>query len=306
MSEQISIIGGGPWGVALARAAARGGNHVVHYTRRGDERSGRALRVTSSLEDAAKASRLLVLAVPTSVVREVARALGEHIDGGHLVVHGIRGLASDLSTMSDILREETPARRMGALGGPVQAAELVEGRPSAMVVGSPYPEVTKAVTAAFQAAWLRVYPIADLRGLEWASALVGALSIGVGFADEAGAGPGLLAALIARAMGDAAKIAGAAGADEKTLLGLGGYGDLLASIALKDRPEVVIGRALARGRSVDEAIAEASLRVEAIELIPKVVAFAKRERIATPTFDGLQRMLEGGKPEDMLHRFLAA
>ena len=134
--------------------------------------------------------------------------------------------------------------------------------------------------------WLRVYGTPDLRGLEWASALVGCLSIGVGFAEQAGAGPGLLAALISRGVDEAARIAVAAGAEERTMLGLGGYGDLLASIALDDRPEVVLGNALARGRSLDEAIAEAKLRVEAIALIPRLVAFAKEQDVPAP---GLRR-----------------
>jgi len=301
--QSIAIIGGGPWGMALARAARRGGSEVTLYSRRQQVADGHGIRVTDNLATAAE-SKLLILAVPTTALRGLAKKLGEHVDGSHLIVHGVRGLSDELETMSDILREQTPARRLGALGGPVQAAELTEGRPSAMVCGSHYPEVCTAVSEAFRGEWLRVYTIADLRGLEWASALVGTLAIGVGFAEQAGAGPGLLAALIARGMGDAARLAAAAGAEEQTLLGLAGYGDLLASIALRDRPEVVIGRALARGSSVDEAVVEAKLRVEAIGLIPRIEAFAKTHRVSAPTFDALAAMLSGGDPEAILHNLL--
>jgi glycerol-3-phosphate dehydrogenase (NAD(P)+) len=80
------------------------------------------------------------------------------------------------------------------------------------------------------------------------------------------------------------------------MLGLGGYGDLLASIRLADRPEVVLGRALARGRSLDEGCGEAKLRVEAISLIPRIARFATEARIAAPTFDALLSILGGGGP----------
>jgi len=299
-------MGGGPWGVALARAASHAGADVTLHTRRKESHTSERLRTTTSLADVAQA-RLIVVAVPTTVVREVARSLGDHLDGSHLVVHGIRGLSSEqLDTVSDVLRAETPARRIGALGGPVQASELLEGRPSAMVCGSHYPEVIAAATRAFQHGALRVYGTSDLRGLEWASALVGCLSVGVGFADQAGAGPGLLAALISRGVDEAARIAAAAGADEKTMYGLGGYGDLLASIRLADRPEVVLGRALAQGRGLEEGCAEAKLRVEAIALIPRVARFAREMRLPTPTFDALVTILEGKGAAGIVERMFAA
>jgi glycerol-3-phosphate dehydrogenase (NAD(P)+) len=299
-AKAVGVVGGGAWGLALARAASRTGADVTLYTRREQPEEG--LRITGDYAHVA-CSRLVIIAVPSTVVRTVLRALGDHLDGAHLVVHGIRGLGTEhLETVSDVVREETAARRIGALGGPVQAEELALGRPSAMVCGSRYPEVIAAVTAAFQSPSLRVYGTPDLHGLEWASALVGCLSIGVGFAEQSGAGPGLLAALISRCVDEAARIAAAAGAEERTMLGLGGYGDLLASIALDDRPEVVIGRALARGRALDEAVAEARLRVEAIGLIPRVAAFARERGIQAPAFGALVDILGGSKLEAVLDR----
>lgn len=301
----VGVVGGGPWGVALALAASRAGSDVTLYSRRESSHAKAQVRTTGDYAEVARA-RLVVIAVPSTVAREVARALGDHLDGSHLVVHGIRGLSVDrFETVSDILRSETPVRRLGALGGPVQASELIEGRPSAMVCGSHYPEVLAAVTTAFQHSALRVYGTPDLRGLEWASALVGCLSIGVGFADQAGAGPGLLAALISRGVDEAARLAATAGADERTMLGLGGYGDLLASIRLQDRPEVVLGRALARGRTLDEAIAEAKLRVEAIALIPRIVQFAREARVPTATFDALEDILQGAGSATIIEKMFA-
>ncbi len=67
------------------------------------------------------------------------------MDGLHLVIHGVRGLEGEaLKTVSTWCARETPARRVGALGGPVQEDELREGRPSAMVCGSRFLEVHAA------------------------------------------------------------------------------------------------------------------------------------------------------------------
>ena len=287
----------------MALAAARAGSHVVLYTRREQPQFDRRVRITMDLAEVAK-NQVVVVAVPTPILREVARSLGDHLTGAHLVVHGVRGLEHErLTTISDVIREETPVRRIGALGGPVQASELHRGQPSAIVCGSKYPEVVEAIRGVFRSKWLHVYGLSDLRGLEWASALVGCVSVGVGFAKGAGAGPGLLAVLVSRAVEEAGRILVAAGAEERTMFGLGGYGDLLASMALTDRPEVVIGRALAQDKSLEEAVAEAHLRVEAIALIPRIVAFAKVRRVKAPTFAALADIFErvpGGTPVERM------
>jgi glycerol-3-phosphate dehydrogenase (NAD(P)+) len=305
--KTVGVLGGGPWGLSLARAARRAECETTLYSRRQHEDGARGIRVTGDFAELSRA-RLIIVAVPSQVARSIARELGDHIDGSHILVHGIRGLSGDeLSTISQILREETPARRLGALGGPIQADELHEGRPSAMVVASEFGDVTAAVRAAFHSEWLEVQTSRDLRGLEWASALVGCLSIGVGYAQSRGdVSPGLLAALISRAVDEAATIAQAAGADLRTFYGLGGYGDLLASMALPNRPEVVLGRALARGLGLEVARHEARLRIEAIELVPRVARYAKLHGIRCDIFAALGAILEGALDEEGIVRALFA
>lgn len=129
----VGVLGGGPWGLALARAARRASAEVTLLTRRHQDGDFKGIRVTTDLGDLCR-TRLLLIAVPSVSARAVARDLGDHLDGSHVLVHGIRGLSGDeLTTISQIFLEETPARRVGALGGPVQADELSDGRPSAMV-----------------------------------------------------------------------------------------------------------------------------------------------------------------------------
>ncbi len=301
----IGVLGGGPWGLALARAASRGPSVTWLHSRRQQDADVPGVRLTRDLAELANC-RLLLVAVPSNLARSVARELGDHLDGSHIVVHGIRGLSGpELSTVSQIFREETPVRRLGALGGPVQADELAAGRPSAMVVASEFAEVIAAVCDALQSDRLQLESSRDLRGLEWASALVGCLSIGIGFAQARGdVSPGLLAALISRAVDEAATIVTAAGADENTFYGLGGYGDLLASMALTDRPEVVLGRALATGAKLEDARKQARLRVEAIDLVPRILAFAKAHEVRRPIFDAIGAILDGSSEPSVIVRAL--
>ena len=81
----VGVLGGGSWGVALARAAVRAGGEVTLHSRRQHGDAARKMRVTSSLEQLAE-SRLILVAVPSHQVRMVARELGDHLDGSHLLL----------------------------------------------------------------------------------------------------------------------------------------------------------------------------------------------------------------------------
>jgi len=304
----VAIVGGGAWGIALAAAAARTGGTTLLLSRRAHE-DGLPAGVTLARSEAevGERARLVVLAVPSGVARDVARSLGAHLGGEHFVVHGVRGLVGDaMETISDVVRDETPVRRLGALGGPALASELAAGLPGVMVCGSRYPEVNRAVRQVWSSATLRLSTTSDLLGLEWASALVGCLAIAVGYARGARLGPGLLAAVITRAVEEAASLTAAAGGEERTLLGLAGYGDLLASIAQAERPEVLLGEALAAGKSLEQALAGAGQRVEAVDLAARVVAWAKRSGVDAPIFAALSHgILAGGSRDALIAELMA-
>jgi glycerol-3-phosphate dehydrogenase (NAD(P)+) len=308
----VAVVGGGSWGVALAAAAARTHGATLLWSRRARGDGGslpKGVTLARDFAHVAKDARVVMLAVPSQVVRDTARALGDVLDGRHFVVHGIRGLVgSELATICDIVREETPVRRVGALGGPALASDLIAGRPSVMVCGSSFPEVNDAVCRAFAGPALRMYPTEDLRGLEWASALVGCLVIGVGYARGLGMSAGLLAAAITRSIEEAARIAHAAGGHERTLLGLAGYGDLLASIAQAERPEVMLGEALAKRASLADALRTVAQRVEAVELVPRIVAWAEANGVQAPIFDAIARGVLGSKsePDAIVHELMTA
>src|SRR4051794_36049148 len=109
--HRVAVIGGGLWGRALASAAARARSEV-HLVSRRDEAPPEGVTSTHDLA-VVKSARIVLLAVPSKQAVATAHELGPHLDGGHFLIHGIRGLVGDrLSTICEAIREETPARRM--------------------------------------------------------------------------------------------------------------------------------------------------------------------------------------------------
>lgn len=286
----VAVLGGGRFGLALVRAAARTGE-VVLWSRRTPEQAQPNVRVTGDLADIAQAE-LILLAVPSRHAQDILAQAGRHLDGRHLLVHVSRGLLDDeLRTMSHLLRSETPCRRVGALAGPISVDVLTNASPGAGVVGSEFPEVAEAVRGAIGGPTLRIYDNDDLRGVELAAALTGLLLFTIGFAQRVGFGPSTIGAVATRGVAEVARIGLALGARPDTFGGLACFGDLLAAVAGSDRPELELGRALAEGATPKAALLRAGGNIEGIEVARRVSEFGKRRRIRTPLADVISEMV---------------
>jgi glycerol-3-phosphate dehydrogenase (NAD(P)+) len=293
MSPPVGIIGAGGFGRGLAAAASRGDHDVILYSRVGKKVDAPKVRTTKDYADLAEAE-LIFLAVPSRFVREVAAEVGAHLDGSHLMVHVSRGLVGDeLETLTRVVRDATPVRRVGVLAGPLSAEALAEGRPSGGVVGTGFPEVTDAVRDAIGGPELRLYSTTDVMGVEVASAMVGLLTVCAGFAQGMGLGPSTLAIMSTRGLAEAARVGAALGADERTFHGLAGVGDLMSAVSGDDRPELRLGRALGRGSSLDEAAEEAGANIEGAAIAHQVASFVQSRGFEAPISAAVADVLSG-------------
>jgi len=305
MSPPVGIVGAGGFGQGLARAAARIGRDVVLYSRVGKEVDAPKVSTTSDYADLAEAE-LIFLAVPSRHVREVADEVGAHLDGQHLVVHVSRGLVGDdLETLTRLVRSVTPVRRVGVLAGPLAADALAEGRPSGGIVGTRFPEVTDAVRGAIGGPNLRLYATGDVVGVEVASAMVGLLTVCAGFGQGMGLGPPTLAIMGTRGIAEAARVGLALDADPRTFHGLAGVGDMMAALSGDDRPELLLGRALGRGASLEEAAKEAGANIEGAAIAHQVAHFVTSRGFEAPISAAVADVLMGEcSPKEAVGRLM--
>lgn len=278
----VGIVGGGNFGWGLAHAVERAGRQALLWSRR-PQRDGTAHIDLVSGPGALAEAELIFFAVPSPFVASIARELGEHLDGGHFLVHISRGVVSDdLHGLTQVLRSETPCRRVGALAGPIVAEALVSGAPSGGIVASRFPEVRAAVREAIGGPRVRIYSTDDVTGTEFASTAVGLFATAIGFAQGHGLGPAAQAMLATRAMAEAARLGVALGGKHETFMGLAGYGDLLAAVAGDGRPELAIGRAIAEGQALEQIGASGGAYFEGLESAGRIAAYARRTKQYAP------------------------
>ena len=289
----IAILGAGNFGRALARVAHRRGTKVLLWSRKPiAETLPEGVRAITSLEEAATA-RLLFLCAPAAHSRPLLRALGNETGGGHFLVHAARGLGADGEPVSDMVRHETPIRRIGVLAGPLVPDELAAAMPSAIVVASRFPEVPTAARAALAQDVLRVYGSDDLAGVELAAALMTCIALAAGVAAGLGGGISTRALVVTRGLAQAVRVLEAMGAKGRTLAGLGGIGEVFVTASGIESPDYDLGMKLAKGMTLDAAIAALGRSAEGPEVARQVAALCVKKGVNAPIFTGIAALASG-------------
>ena len=160
---------------------------------------GRGGRLTTVLEEAVVGREMIVVAVPSHSVREVARSAAPHLRGAPWVVHATKGFEPvHPETDLQVLAEEFPAYlsdRIAVLSGPSHAEEVARRSPTAVVVSSQSRETAEAVQSHLINSYFRVYTNPDLIGVEIGGALKNIIALGAGLSDGLGFGDNAKAAL---------------------------------------------------------------------------------------------------------------
>ena len=265
----VCILGAGGWGTALSAMLGLHGRGSVLWARRPElaaellrERENRAylpgvrlpdtVGVTSDLEQATAGHDWALLTVPSVGIPELLTALPRTLG----VVLCAKGLAPDGDRLS-VLATGMGFARVAVLSGPNHAEEIGRGLPAATVVAcTEEANTSEALAAQVQAALmtptLRVYTSSDLVGVELGGVLKNVIALAAGLIDGLELGDNAKAAIITRGLLEMGRYLASQGAEEGTVYGLSGLGDLVATAGSRHSRNRAAGEAIGRGQSTEQ------------------------------------------------------
>lgn len=310
---EVAVVGGGNFGTVLANIA--GGNGYPTHLWMRDEKLAADCREhrenrrylpgypihervspTADLALALERSRVIFMTVPSGSFREVTERIARHCDDGAVVISATKGIerrsdGSGFRLMSDILTELLPTARIGVLSGPNLAEEIAAGHYTGTVVASPDPNVCETVRTVLKCKTFRVYENPDTYGVELAGALKNIYAIVCGIAGGLQVGQNTVAMLITRSLAEMSRLAVSLGANPFTFLGLAGVGDLMVTCTSPLSRNYQLGCRLARGLSLEEAMADLGKLAEGVNTLRVVHEHARRLDVYMPLAAGLYRVL---------------
>ena len=321
--KTIAIIGSGTWGVALSIHLAKLGNTVKVWSFSEEEKN--------LINNERKCKFLPKATIPESVV--CSNSYKEVIDGADFILHVTpskftrdtvknykefvnpkkqpiiicsKGFEEDtMKTLDEVILDEIPNARVGALAGPSHAEEVSLGIPTLLVIASKDERILRDVQNTFCSEVMRVYTSRDIKGVELGGALKNIIAFCAGLAVGINLGDNTFAALITRGLKELSRLGVELGGNKDTFYGLTGLGDLIVTCQSEHSRNRKAGKLIGEGKTLDETKKIVGMTIECIDNIEVAHALADLHGIEMPILDVVYKILYNGlKPEDALEMLM--
>ena len=305
----VAIIGGGNFGTAIANIIARNG-HITHLWMRDSEQVAQTLQAgenlrylpghpleanvypTADLGHAAQSSSLVFVAVPSVGFASVCQEMAPYISPDDLLISATKGIEPEgFRLMSQLLGDLTPSQHVGAISGPNLAEEIAERQYAGTVIATHHQQDAVLVQEVMRNDTLRVYPSADVYGVELGGALKNIYAIVCGLAAGLEVGQNTIGLLVTRALAEMSRFAVSMGGNPFTFLGLAGVGDLLVTCTSPLSRNHQLGACIAKGMTLDEASESLGKLAEGVNTLQLVYAKSRERDVYMPLVDGLYQIL---------------
>ena len=315
----ITIIGAGSWGIALATVLCKNGHNVtiwsivkqeIEMLKETHEHKDKlpgvilddSIEFTDNIEEAAKDKDIFVMAVPSPYTRSTSHLFAPYIEKGKIIVNVAKGIEEDtLDTLTEIISEEIPQATTAVLSGPSHAEEVSRGIPTTCVVGASSKETAEYIQNIFMNDFFRIYTSPDILGIELGGALKNVVALAAGIADGLGYGDNTKAALITRGIHEIAGLGMAMGGKVETFSGLTGIGDLIVTCASMHSRNRRAGILIGQGKTMNEAMDEVKMVVEGVYSAKAAIKLAKKYGVEVPIIEQVNQILfEDKKAADAL------
>lgn len=325
MPAHLAVVNAGGWGTALSVLLASAGHQVRLWCRRAElaDEIGtchenqvylpgvtvpRTVHVSPSLETALTGATAVILVPISRAMRATVQQVALHLTPGTPVLHASKGLEfPSLKRLSEVVADELgqPASRVAALSGPTHAEEIARGMPSAAVVGCTDASVGALFQELLHGPTFRVYTSSDVIGVELCGALKNVIALATGASDGLGFGDNTRAALITRSLVEIGRLVQAAGGDPRTVAGLAGLGDVVATCTSQHSRNRWAGEQIGRGRALDEIVRSTPKVIEGIPATRAAVELGARFGVDLPVCTQVDQVLNhGAQVQEIMSRLM--
>lgn len=254
-----------------------------------------ALKPDADLATAVATDGPVLIAVPSHALAAMLTQLAPALDAQRGLVLACKGLEPETGRLPhevvhSVLGDTHP---LAVLSGPTFARELGLGLPTAVAIASHDEAFAEHVVNVFHYGAFRAYWNDDVVGVEIGGAVKNVIAIATGLTDGLGLGANTRTALITRGLAEIMRLSEALGGKRDTLMGLAGMGDLVLTCTDDQSRNRRMGKALAAGRSLEEAQRDIRQVVEGVRVAPEVLRLAERLGVDMPITAQIVAILRG-------------
>ncbi len=303
----ITILGGGSWGTALAVHLAKK-KHIVtiweffdHQAKEMQENRECPLlpgvhlleniTVSSDMASTLSTAELVLVVVPSDKVESTLEKAKLYLKSQPLIICS-KGFASGTKLLSEVVREKV-LNPLFFLYGPTHAEEVGKGILSGIVLAGG--QGKEGLQKELESSLFKVDLSDDVIGVQIAAALKNILAVFVGILDGMGLGDNAKAYIMTKGIAEITDVGISFGARQETFYGLAGIGDVIVTCLSEHSRNFRVGREIGRGRKLDEVLAETKMVAEGIIAAQHIPALEQRCTKPLPLLHGIRGILFEGK-----------
>ena len=307
--KNIAIIGSGSWGVALAIHLAKNGHKIKIWSYEKEEADlinnqkkckflpnveiPDNIECKLDYEEVIKGADLILQVTPSKFTRNIVKQYAKYVDvKKQPIIVCSKGIEKETTlTLDEVILQEIPNARIGALSGPSHAEEVSIAVPTLLVIASEDEEVKNLVQDVFMNEYMRLYTSNDVKGVELGGALKNIIAFCSGVAAGIGFGDNTFAALITRGLVEIRKLGVALGGKEETFYGLSGLGDLIVTCLSEHSRNRKAGKLIGQGKTIEETRKEVGMTIESIDNIEVAKELSDKLNLEMPILNSVYDIL---------------
>ena len=319
---KVGFIGSGAWATALANVVTDNGHEAIVYGISKEEIDdinkhhrnskyfskaslNKNIKGTMFIEDAVEDSDIIVIAVPSSQIRNVLAKIKNFIINNPIILNVSKGFDSSThKRLSEVIKEnldDSLIKGVVTLIGPSYAEEVVVRFYTAISAVSSSMECASIIQNVFSNKYFRVYTNDDEIGAEVGAGIKNVIAIASGILEGLGYKDNSRAALITRGLAEITRYGVAIGANQKTFLGLTGIGDLFLTCSSKTSRNYSCGVEIGKNNGADEFLKNNTKTVEGIHACKIIHNAAIKMGIEMPITKAVYEVIyENKKPSEVI------
>lgn len=311
--SKFVVLGAGSWGTTIAKVIADGGHEVSLWARKPELaleiatnaenktylpgiELPKSISATSDLQSALDSSEQIYLAIPSQTLRANLEQWKPFIPKNATLISLMKGLEAETGLrMSEVIAQvlEIPITQVAVLSGPNLALEIARQEPAAAVCACEDAQRAGDVARVCSSDYFTVFTNQDVIGTELGGVLKNLIAVAIGIVNGLGYGQNTKASIMTRGLGEITNFAIQHGARRRTMFGLAGLGDLIATSESSLSRNFRAGEMLGKGITGPEVLAAMSQTAEGLASLRPVLEIAQRLDIEMPIVSQVDQVYQG-------------
>lgn len=319
---KITILGAGAYALALATMIKENNHEITIWTKlqneleelKNNHTNNRALpnyvmpddiKYTMDLEKAVSDSDLIIFAIPTDFIDDVAKDLSNYYNKQHICIAS-KGIEQDTCLFADsVVKKYIKTDKLAVISGPSFASDIIKKVPIGLSLATENNETASVVVSALQNKYLKLRITDDIIGIEICGSIKNIIAIAAGIIAGMGLPESTQAMFITESLHDIKELIKALGGNKTTILSFAGFGDLLLTATSIKSRNFRFGKMIGEKQPTNIIMDYKNITtIEGLYTLKSVNKLLHDKQVDIPIIDLIHDIIFNGKDPEEIKDFL--